>query len=88
MLGFDLARVMAGPDGRKMFETIKRLVRSQGETTDSLIKEFNSHLERMERLSESTGKPVKQVADEALDLFERAQRDAKLPAPLRRQSGS
>ena len=85
MLGFDLARIMTGKDGRKMLEIIKRLVRSQGEPPDELIKGFNAHLEHMERLSQRTGRSVKQVAIEALNLFERAQREAsKKPSPPRK----
>jgi len=88
MLGLELARIMAGKDGRRMLETIKRLVRSQGETPDELIKGLNSHMERMERLSQSTGMPIKRIAEEALNLFERAQREASSkPSPPRKPSG-
>ncbi|MBI2919161.1 MAG: hypothetical protein HYY01_14395 [Chloroflexi bacterium] len=71
MMGLEMARLLATPDGRRMVETLKRLVHSQGLPLEEVVCQSVAHMERLEALAQRTGKTVRQVADESLDLYER-----------------
>lgn len=67
MLGItEVMKLMGSNDGKRLLETVKRLI-DAGELT---VKQVAEHLDRLERVGSRTGKTIKAVADEALDLYE------------------
>lgn len=68
---FDVARLLTSGEGQRLIDTIKRLVASQGLPIDQVIGQSVDHMERIERLALRSGRTVKEVADTALDLYER-----------------
>ncbi len=71
MMGLEIARLLAQPEGRRLISTLHRLVESQGLPVEQVLRESVDHMERLETLARKTGKTVKQVADESLDLYEK-----------------
>ena len=70
-MALEVARLLASPEGVRLVATIKRLVRSQGLPMDVVVRQSVEHMERIEALAQRSGKTVKEVADEALALYER-----------------
>lgn len=70
MTMFEMARVLGSPDGIRLVNTLRRLVRSQGLPVDQVVRNSVEHIERLENLAQLSGKTVKQVADEAMALYE------------------
>ncbi len=70
MMMLDMARVLGSPDGIRLVATLRRLVRSQGLPVDQVVRNSVEHIERLEKLAQLSGKTVKQVADEAMALYE------------------
>ena len=69
-MAMEVARLLASPEGMRLVSTIKRLVSTQGLPADVVIRQAVEHMERLEALAKRTGKSVKEVADEALALYE------------------
>jgi hypothetical protein len=69
-MSMETARLLASPEGVRLLTTIRRLVRSQGLPTDVVVRQSVEHMERLEAVAQRAGKTVKEVADEALDLYE------------------
>ena len=85
MMEIRMAQKMIGtPEGRRLVETLKRLVKNEGLSIEEVVSQSAEHLERMERIARAAGLTVKQVADGSLDLYE-AQLvvDGKMKAPVR-----
>jgi len=70
MMMLDMARLLGSPDGIRLVATLRRLVRSQGLPVDQVVRNSVEHIERLEKLAQLNGKTVKQVADEAMALYE------------------
>ncbi|KKM69236.1 hypothetical protein LCGC14_1452860 [marine sediment metagenome] len=70
MMMLEMARVLGSPDGIRLVATLRRLVRSQGLPVDQVVRNSVEHIERLEKLAQLNGKTVKQVADEAMALYE------------------
>ena len=68
---FDIARIMGSGVGPELIQTLKRIAEKQGMGIDEVMQQSLAFTKRMEHLGARSGKSVKQVADEALDLFER-----------------
>lgn len=69
MLGIgDVMKLLGSSEGDRLIKTVKRLIDSQQLT----IQQVAEHLDRLERVSSLTGKPIKQVSDEALALYEKS----------------
>ncbi len=62
----DLMRLVASPEAERLISTVKRLMDDQGLTTA----EIADHLSRLERASKRTGKRVKEICDESMNLYE------------------
>ena len=71
MIAMEVVRLLASPEGMRLVSTIKRLVSTQGLPAHVVIQQSVEHMERLELLARRTGKSVKEVADEALALYER-----------------
>ncbi|GAH80805.1 unnamed protein product [marine sediment metagenome] len=71
MTTLEIARLLATSEGRRLISTLQRLVQSQGLPLEQVIRESVEHMERLERLAKRTGKQIKQVADDSLDLYEK-----------------
>lgn len=69
-MALEIARLLASPEGAHLVSTIKRLVQSQGLPMDVVLRQSVEHMERIEALAQWSGKTVKEVADEALALYE------------------
>ncbi len=67
----EIARLLASGEGRRLISTLQRLVQSQGLPLEQVIRESVEHMERLESLAKRTGKQIKQVADDSLDLYEK-----------------
>ena len=67
----DLIKLAASREGERLVATLRRLVESEGLPITQVISQATDHLERMERISKRRGKSVKEVAEEALNLYER-----------------
>jgi len=72
VMALEIARLLATGQGRRLISTLQRLVQSQGLPIEQVIRESVEHMERMESLAKRTGKPIKQVADDSLSLYEEA----------------
>jgi len=72
VMALEIARLLATGEGRRLISTLQRLVQSQGLPLDQVIRESVEHMERLESLAKRTGKTIKQVADDSLDLYERS----------------
>lgn len=70
MMALEIARVMASPQGVRLYNTIKRLVESEGLPVDQVMRQAVDHMERMESLAKRSGFTVKQIADGSLTLYE------------------
>ena len=70
-MALEIARLLASPEGMRLVSTIKRLVQSQGLPMDVVLRQSVEHMERLEALAQRSGKTVKEVADEALALYQR-----------------
>ena len=70
-MALEIARLLASSEGMRLVATIKRLVQSQGLPMDVVLRQSVEHMERLEGLAHRTGKSVKEVADEALALYQR-----------------
>lgn len=66
----EIARIMGSGVGKDLYETLKRIADKQGMGMDEVMKQSLTFTKRMEELGNRSGKSVKQVADEGLDLFE------------------
>jgi len=71
MTALEIARLLATGEGRRLISTLQRLVQSQGLPLEQVIRESVEHMERLESLAKRTGKPIKQVADDSLNLYEK-----------------
>jgi len=71
VMALEIARLLATGEGRRLISTLQRLVQSQGLPIEQVIRESIEHMERMESLAKRTGKQIKQVADDSLDLYEK-----------------
>ena len=63
-------RILGSGVGKELFETLRRIADKQGMGIDQVLRESLAFTKRMEELGIRSGKSVKQVADEGLDLFE------------------
>jgi len=70
MTAFEIARVMASPQGARLYNTLRRLVESEGLSVDQVMQQSVEHMERMESLAKRSGFTVKQIADYSLALYE------------------
>lgn len=70
MMPFNAIRLMASQEGKRLVDTIRRIVRSQNQPVEQVVKDMLDHLERVEAIATKTGKTVKQVEDEAITLYE------------------
>ncbi len=70
MMAMELARIMASAEGRQLFDTLKRLVESQGLSISEVMKQSVEHMERMEDLAKRSGFTLKQIADGSLAAYE------------------
>ena len=70
MTAFEIARVMASPQGARLYNTLRRLVESEGLSVDQVMQQSVEHMERMESLAKRSGITVKQIADDSLALYE------------------
>ena len=70
MLALEIAKVMASPEGARLYSTLRRLVDSEGLPVDQVMSQSVDHMERMEAIARRTGKKLKQVYDESLTLYE------------------
>ncbi|HEC61088.1 MAG TPA: hypothetical protein ENI27_02410 [bacterium] len=68
--GFELAKLLATTEGRKLITTLQRLVASQGKDLEQVMRESIEHMEKLEEIAKKRGKTLKQVADESLKLYE------------------
>lgn len=66
----EMARIMSSGVGKDLYETLKRIADKQAMGMDEVMRQSLTFTKRMEELGVRSGKSVKQVADEALDLFE------------------
>ena len=67
----EVGRFAVSPSGRRVASTVLRLVKRDRLPLEQAADDVVAFMEELERLSDATGKPVKQVADEALGLFRR-----------------
>ncbi len=67
---FEIANIMRSGTGKELFDTLKRIADRQGMGLEEVMTESLLFTKRMEELGARSGKSVKQVADQALDLFE------------------
>ncbi len=67
---FDIGRILSSGVGPELIETLKRIADKQGLGIDEVMRQSLTFIKRMEAVGARSGKSVKQVADEALDLFE------------------
>lgn len=67
---FDIGRIMGSGVGPELIQTLKRIADKQGLGVDEVMRESLVFIKRMESLGARSGYSVKQVADQALDLFE------------------
>ncbi len=56
--------------GPELIQTLKRIAEKQGMGIDEVMQQSLAFTKRMEDLGARSGKSVKQVADEALDLYQ------------------
>ena len=68
--GFELAKLLATAEGRKLIATLQRLVTSQKIPLAQVMTESIEHMEKLEAIAKKRGKTLKQVADESLKLYE------------------
>jgi len=71
VMAWEIGRLLASPEGVRLVATIQRLVSTQGIPADEVIRQSVEHMERLETLARQTGKSVKEVAEEALVLYEK-----------------
>ena len=67
---WEMGRILSSGVGAELVETIQRIARKQGLPTDQILRESLAFTKRMEDLGARSGKSVKEVADQALDLYE------------------
>ncbi len=70
LMGLELTRILASPAGKRLFETLKRLVEAEGLSVGEVLEQTVAHMEKIEALARASGKTAKQVADESLALYE------------------
>ena len=70
-MAWEIGRLLASPERLRLVPPIKRLVSSQGLPVDAVIRQSVEHMERPETRARQTGKSVKEVAEEALVLYEK-----------------
>ncbi len=70
MLGIELTRILATPAGKRLFDTLKRLVEAEGLSVAEVLEQTVEHMEKIEALARSSGKSAKQVADDSLTMYE------------------
>ena len=70
-LGFDLMRMLATAEGRRLTETVMRLVKSQGLSVEEVMVHSVEHMEKAEKVARRAGKTIKQVLDESLADYEK-----------------
>ena len=63
-------QILRSGTGKELFETLKRIATKQGMGIDQVLSQSLAFTKRMEELGTRSGKSVKEVADQALDLFE------------------
>ena len=66
----EIAQLVRSGEGARLLATVKRLVQTQGLSVTEIMRQSVEHMERMEELAAKSGKTVKQVANECLDLYE------------------
>ncbi len=65
----DLMKLLGSPEADRLISTIKRLrVLDDGQGLS--ISNIIDHLDRLERVSKKTGKSIKEVCNESMDLYE------------------
>jgi len=67
---FEIARVMASPEGLRLYNTLRRLVQAEGMPVDQIMKQSVDHMERMESLARRAGLSLKQVHDDSFAVYE------------------
>ena len=70
MMALEIARVMASPQGVRLYNTLRRLVQSEGMPVDQIMSQSVDHMETMESLAKRSGFSLKQVYDGSLALYE------------------
>lgn len=70
MMALEIARLMASPQGMRLYKTLKRLVEAEGIPVDEVMGQSVDHMEKMEAIARRTGRTVRQVAEESLTLYE------------------
>lgn len=85
MMELRMARqIMTTPEGRRLVETLKRMVDNEGLSIEEVVSQSAEHLERMERMARASGFTVKAIADGSLAAFEaRLVAEGKLKEPVR-----
>ncbi|KKL91632.1 hypothetical protein LCGC14_1892790 [marine sediment metagenome] len=72
MMGFDLARILASPEGLRLYNTLKRIVEAEGMSVSEVLSQTVAHMEKIESLSRRKGLSARQVADDSLAQYERS----------------
>lgn len=70
MLPLTAIRLMTSPEGQRLVETIRRIVSSQKQPVEQVVRDMLDHLDRVEAIAKKTGKTVRQVEDDAIKLYE------------------
>lgn len=70
MMPLTAIRLMASPEGQRLVETIRRIVSSQKQPVEQVVRDMLDHLDRVEAIAKKTGKTVRQVEDDAIKLYE------------------
>jgi len=70
MMALEIMKVMASPEGVRLYNTLKRLVDAEGIPVDQVMRQSVDHMERMESLARRSGFTVKQIADGSVALYE------------------
>lgn len=66
----DAMKILSSGEGKRLVDTLKRIVQSEGIPIDELMRQAREHMEQMEGLARRSNTTVKQVADASLKMYE------------------
>ena len=70
MMALEIAQLIATPGGKRLYNTLKRIVDAEGIPVADVLSQSVDHLEKMEQLARTHHLSVKQVADDSVRLYE------------------